>query len=103
MIWKYISAHKGIQGQDTSRSLSLPPQLQTVPLQPVGAPAASLGLVELVSLAKAARALASSSKTTELSVLLDGGAHPVDLGVAGDGGVVDVDHDHLVVLVGSPC
>ena len=32
-------------------------------------------------------------------VLLDGGAHPVDLGVAGDGGVVDVDHDHLVV----PC
>ena len=58
LIWKYISAHKGIQGQDTSRSLSLPPQLQTVPLQPVGAPAASLGLVELVSLAKAARALA---------------------------------------------
>ena len=39
----------------------------------------------------------SSSKTTELPVLLDGGAHPVDLGVAGDGGVVDVDHDHLVV------
>ena len=30
-------------------------------------------------------------------MLLDGGAHPVDLGVAGDGGVVDVDHDHLVV------
>ena len=39
----------------------------------------------------------SSSKTTELPMLLDGGAHPVDLGVAGDGGVVDVDHDHLVV------
>ena len=30
-------------------------------------------------------------------MLLDGGTHPVDLGVAGDGGVVDVDHDHLVV------
>ena len=30
-------------------------------------------------------------------MLLDGGAHPVDFGVAGDGGVVDVDHDHLVV------
>ena len=41
--------------------------------------------------------LTCSSKTTELPVLLDGGAHPVDLGVAGDGGVVDVDHDHLVV------
>merc|ERR1712122_288350 len=47
-----------------------------------------------------ARTLASSSKTTELPMLLHGGAHPVDLGVAGDGGVVDVDHDHLVVLVG---
>ena len=41
--------------------------------------------------------ITSSGKTTELPVLLDGGAHPVDLGVAGDGGVVDVDHDHLVV------
>ena len=30
-------------------------------------------------------------------MLLDGGAHPVDLGVAGDGGVVDVNHDHLIV------
>ena len=28
-------------------------------------------------------------------MLLDAGAHPVDLGVPGDGGVVDVDHDHL--------
>ena len=41
--------------------------------------------------------ITSSGKTTELPVLLDGGAHPVDLGVAGDGGVVDVDHDHLIV------
>ena len=41
--------------------------------------------------------ITSSGKTTELPVLLDGGAHPVDLGVAGDGGVVDVDHDNLVV------
>ena len=41
--------------------------------------------------------ITSSSKTTELPMLLDSGAHPVDFGVAGDGGVVDVDHDHLVV------
>ena len=61
------------------------------------APAASLGLVELVSLAKAARALAGGGQATQLPVLLHGGAHPVDLGVAGDGGMVDVDHDHLVV------
>ena len=40
------------------RSLSLPPQLKTVSLQPVGAPAASLRLVELVTLAKTTRALA---------------------------------------------
>ena len=28
-------------------------------------------------------------------MLLHAGAHPVDLRVPGDGGVVDVDHDHL--------
>ena len=84
-----------------SCSLSLPPQLQAVPLQPVGAPASTLGLVELVSLAKAARALAGGSQSTQLPVLLHGGAHPVDLGVTGDRGVVDVDHDHLVVPEGG--
>ena len=80
-----------------SGSLSLPSQLQTVPLQPVGAPASTLGLVELVSLAKTTRALAGGSQAAQLPVLLHRRAHPVDLGVAGDGGVVDVDHDHLVV------
>ena len=33
-------------------------------------------------------------------MLHDGAAHPVDLGVARDGLVVRVDHDHLEVLVG---
>ena len=33
-------------------------------------------------------------------MLLDSGAHPVDLGVPGDGLVVGIDHDHLEVLVG---
>ena len=46
------------RGLDKSSSLSLPPQLEAVSLQPVGAPAASLGLVELVTLAKTARTLA---------------------------------------------
>ena len=32
-------------------------------------------------------------------MLHDGAAHPVDLGVARDGLVVRVDHDHLEVLV----
>ena len=32
-------------------------------------------------------------------MLHDGFAHPVDLGVARDGLVVRVDHDHLKVLV----
>ena len=32
-------------------------------------------------------------------MLHDGAAHPVDLGVARDGLVVRVDHDHLKVLV----
>ena len=34
-------------------------------------------------------------------MLHDGAAHPVDLGVARDGLVVRVDHDHLEVLVGG--
>ena len=33
-------------------------------------------------------------------MLHDRSAHPVDLGVTGDGLVVGVDHDHLKVLVG---
>ena len=85
------------RGLDKSSSLSLPPQLKTVSLQPVGAPAATLGLVEFVSLSKATRALASSSQSTQLPVFLHRGAHPVDLGVASDSGMVNVDHDHLVV------
>ena len=34
-------------------------------------------------------------------MLLDWSAHPVDLGISGDGGMVDVDHDDLIVLVGG--
>ena len=45
-------------------------------------------------------ALAGGGEAAELPVLHDGAAHPVDLGVARDGLVVRVDHDHLEVLVG---
>ena len=44
--------------------------------------------------------LAGGGEAAELPVLHDGAAHPVDLGVARDGLVVRVDHDHLEVLVG---
>jgi len=53
-----------------------------------------------VSLAETTRRLASSGKTSELPVLLDWVTHPVNLRVPGDGGVVDVNHDDLEVLVG---
>ena len=43
--------------------------------------------------------LAGGGEAAELPVLHDGAAHPVDLGVARDGLVVRVDHDHLEVLV----
>ena len=54
-----------------------------------------------MSLAKSTGRLASGGKTSKLPVLLDWAAHPVDLGVPGDGGVVDIDHDDLIVLVGG--
>merc|ERR1719244_1068656 len=59
----------------------------------------SLGLVESVSLAKTTRALACGSEASQLPVFLYTGTHPVDLGVPGDGCVVDVNHNHLVVFV----
>merc|ERR1719309_628871 len=82
-------------------SLSLPAQLETVLPEPGSPPRASLCLVELVSLTKATRLLASSSQAPELPVLLDGSAHPVDLGISPDSRVVGVDHDDLKVLVGG--
>merc|ERR1719309_168935 len=82
-------------------SLSLPAQLETVLPEPGSPPRASLSLVELVSLTKPTRLLASSSQAPELPVLLDGSAHPVDLGISPDSRVVGVDHDDLKVLVGG--
>ena len=46
------------------------------------------------------KSLTSLSEAPELPMFLDGGTHPVNLGVASDGSVVDVDHDDLEVLVG---
>ena len=53
------------------------------------------------SLAQAARLLASVSQTAELSVLVDSATDPVSLGVPPDGGMGDVHHDDLEVLVGG--
>merc|ERR1719180_231456 len=82
------------------QDLSLPAQLQAVPPQVVGPSGASLGLVELVALAQSSARLARSSETSQLPVLLHSRAHPVDLRVPCDCRVVDVNHYHLIVLVG---
>ena len=54
-----------------------------------------------MALAQASRAFTRGSQATQLTVLLHRVAHPVDLGVSGDGSVVDIDHDDLIVLVGG--
>ena len=53
----------------------------------------------MIELQHPSGSLAGGGEAAELPVLHDGAAHPVDLGVARDGLVVDVDHDHLEVLV----
>ena len=53
------------------------------------------------ALAQAAGLLAGVSQTAELSVLVDGATDPVSLGVPPDGGMGDVHHDDLEVLVGG--
>lgn len=65
-----------------------------------GLPAAGGGLVVPVALVEAARALAGGGEAAGLAVLVDGVDDPVDARVAADGGVLGVDKDDLVVLVG---
>ena len=66
---------------------------------PVGGLPAALRLVEAVALANTAALLAGRSKTTGLTVLVNGVGDPVDAGIAADGLVVGVDTDDLEVLV----
>lgn len=56
--------------------------------------------MELVALVDTSVLLADGSKTSRLSVLVDGVADPVDSGIVSDGNVVGVDKDDLKVLVG---
>jgi len=62
---------------------------------------ASLGVVELVALVDTSGLLASSSKTTGLTVLVNGVADPVVSGIVSDGSMAGVDENNLKVLVGS--
>ena len=75
--------------------------LQRVLPEPGRSPGPSDGSVELPSLAQAAAALAAGGQTTQLTVLLHRGAHPVDLWIPADSLVEGVDHDDLVVLIGG--
>ena len=66
-----------------------------------GLSAASLGLVVAMTLVETTGLLAGGGEATSLAVLVDGVDDPVDAGVAADGGVLRVDEDDLVVLVGG--
>jgi hypothetical protein len=80
--------------------LSVTPERQGVVALP-GLSAASLGLVVAVALVETAGLLAGGCEAAGLAVLVDGVDDPVDAGVAADGGVLGVDEDDLVVLVGG--
>jgi len=62
-------------------------------------PAASSGVVEFVSAANTSVLLASSGQTTQLTVLVNGVADPVNAGIAADGLVLGVDENDLEVFV----
>lgn len=65
-----------------------------------GLPAASRGVVVLVTTAETTALLAGGGETARLAVLVDGVDDPVDAGITADGLVLGVDKDDLVVLVG---
>lgn len=69
---------------------------------PVGSFGGSDELVSAVSLdAEAARLASGRGESAHLAMLVDCVADPVHSRIAADGGMVGVDADHLVVLVGS--
>ena len=88
------------QKKYTWNHLTVSPQRKSVVLLP-SVSSASLGVVELVALVDTSGLLASSSKTTGLTVLVNGVADPVVSGIVSDGSMAGVDENNLKVLVGS--
>ena len=77
-------------------------ELEGVAALPGGADGTTDALVGAVSLALETTVLAASGgEATELAVLVDGVADPVDAGVVADLGVGRVNHDDFEVLVGG--
>ena len=81
--------------------LTLPAETKSVLPDPPGPPGASNGLGVGRALADTARLLAGVGQAAQLPVLVDSATNPVSLRVASDGGVGDVNHDDLEVLVGG--
>uniref|UniRef100_A0A2M3YXJ3 Uncharacterized protein n=1 Tax=Anopheles braziliensis TaxID=58242 RepID=A0A2M3YXJ3_9DIPT len=75
--------------------------MQAVATTPAGTARATNGLSVAVALAQTTRALSSGGKTTKLTVLVHRLADPVDVRITTDRIVGRIDHDDLVVLVGS--
>jgi len=68
--------------------------------QPGGATRASLRSGVAMSFAQSARRLSGGRLATELAMFLLGFADPLDPGIATNGGMGGIHHDHFVVLVG---
>lgn len=92
---------KNLQSTKISIGLTISAQVKTVLAAPGGTTRSSDGLSVTVSLAQAARALASRGESAQLAMLLNRVADPVDLGVAANSVVVWIDANDLEVLVGG--
>lgn len=75
--------------------------METILATPCSATGSSDGLRITVSLAQSTGALARRGKTTQLAMLLDSVANPVDLWVTTDGVVVWINADDFEVFVGG--
>ena len=86
----------------SSGCLSVSPQLERVSVLPGCVRGTALDVVGSVSLLSQTSALsAGGSQTSHLSVLVNGVADPVDLGIVSDSVVRWVDENDIVVLVGT--
>lgn len=81
------------------KSLTISAQMDAILATPCSTSASTDCLSIAISFAETTRALASRREATKFTMLVNWIADPVDLGIATNSIVEDVDADHLVVFV----